>query len=416
MTLSREKEQVRLLDRELVSIIQDFQILTPLSWPVEMQQRFLTQAQTGQFSLPEIEYPKVDYSQKLQRIQDYIKKLGEDEHPAIIFLRDTAKSYELAYHILQGVGTPAVSEYSKQLYGGPNDVVRGHSRRNIDIARYFLSVVNRYQSIVTEELQIYSAEQCRNLLQQRIAPWIDQRADLITITVDDKIAARAAAGSNYVKIRKDAFFSEGDIAQLLHHEVLTHTLTYINGRKQPILLSLGYSSPRVTATQEGLAVFSEYVNLSIELVRLKRIALRIIALDHAEQGADLVQLFQFFRDNGQDVEESYYSVMRTFRGGSPKGGVIFYKDNVYLRGLLEVEAFLKRTMHLGQVHNIALLFAGKLTTNDVARLNPLIEEGYVVPPTYVPAWARKSSELAAHLAFNDITERFKLRPRNKDVA
>ena len=100
-------------------------------------------------------------------------------------------------------------------------------------------------------------------------------------------------------------------------------------------------------------------------------------------------------------------------GATYEGGIVFYKDNVYLRGLLEVEAFLKHTMHLGQVHDIALLFCGKLTTNDVKRLKPLIEEGYMVPPVYVPSWARKSSELAAHLAFNDITERFKLMPHKK---
>jgi hypothetical protein len=170
---------------------------------------------------------------------------------------------------------------------------------------------------------------------------------------------------------------------------------------------LGYSAPRVTAIQEGLATFSEYINFSIDLVRLRRIALRIIALQKAEQGADFIDIFRFFRKAGQNDEESYLSSMRIFRGGVAEGGVVFYKDNVYLKGLIEVEAFLKRAMHNGRLRNTDLLFAGKLTTDDVEDFIQLDGDEYVALPAYLPRWMQKREALAAHLAFNDLTERFK---------
>lgn len=409
MASPHDIDRIADLDRELVSIVRDFLILGPLSWPMDVQRAFLKGAEKGKFVMPKVEYPKVDYREKITALTAFIKKITRDSHPAIDFLIDTAESYLSAYILLQNVGTPQVTEQSKILYGSPSETVKGYKLRNIDVARYFLRVVSQYHGEITNEPLIYSAAQFQKVLQKLVAEHIDLQKDPIEIRVDDNITARATAGPNYVKVRKAARFSEADLLQLLHHEVLTHTLTYINGRKQPVLTCMGYSAPRITATQEGLAVFSEYINLSVELVRLKRIALRILAIDMAENKADLVDLFRFFKGNGQDDEESYYSAMRILRGGQPTGGIIFYKDNVYLRGLIEVAGFLKQAMHHGMVHDINILFAGKMTTADVARLHPLIDEGYIVPSAYIPRWAARSGELAAHLAFNDLTERFKMK-------
>lgn len=399
---------IRKLDEELVVLIKDFLILGPLSWPKETMREFLAGAEQNNFHLPEVSYRKVSYKEKIYALKQYIRKLGKDQHPALNFLRDTAKSYLDAYHILQGIGTSDVSEFSLKLYGSPKDYLPGYKRRNVDVARYFLRVVEGYQTNESEEPLIFTASAFKRKLQRRVDSSVDLTRDQVSISIDGNITARATAGPNYVKIRKGAMFSEADLEQLLHHEVMIHTLTYINGRSQPVLKSLGYNAPRTTATQEGLAVFAEYINMSVDLVRLKRIALRILAIDLADRGADLIDLFQFYKLHGQNNEESYYSAMRIFRGGQPKGGIVFYKDNVYLQGMIEIEVFLKNAMHKGLLHHIPLLFAGKLTTQDVMRLQPLVEAGVVEEPKYLPKWAKRSSELAAHLAFNDLSERFKL--------
>lgn len=406
-------ERIRQLDGELVAIIQDFLLLAPLSWPKETMRNFLKNIERNNIALPVVEYPAVDYRPKIEQLSAYIKKIGNDSHPILAFLQRTAESYVDACRILQGIGTSDVTEFSRKLYGSPKDIFPQYSRRSVDIAKYFLRVVEDYRGIVSDEPLIYSASDFRKVLSKKVKAHINPQVDAIDITVDNDITARASAGSNYVKIRKGAKFSQNDLDQLFHHEVMIHTLTYINGRKQPLLKILGYNAPRTTATQEGLAVFAEYINLSIELVRLKRIALRIIAIDMAERGADFLDLFRFYNKHGQNNEESYYSAMRIFRGGRPEGGIVFYKDNVYLRGLIEVEGFFKKAMHQGFVHDIALLFCGKLTTQDVLLLKPMAEEGLIADPVYLPEWAQRSGELAAHLAINDLTERFRIKKGSK---
>lgn len=400
-----ENQQIVKLDQELVNIVQDFLFLSPLSWPKDAMSNFLKAFKKGNLRLPKIDLAPVDCSRKIAALDQYIKKIGYDDDPILTFLRETALSYLQAYQIIQGQGTPAVTDHSKALFGSPKDKLTGYKRSNLDIADYFIRVVEDYRCAIDNAPHPYGAGEFKRLLEKRIKSVI--KDDQISVTIDDGITARATAGSNYVKIRKGARFSENDLDQLFHHEVMIHTLTYINGRKQPLLKTLGYNAPRTTATQEGLAVFAEYINSSIELDRLKRIALRIVAIDMAESGADFIDVFRYFHRHGQNAEESYLSAMRIFRGCKPEGGQVFYKDNVYLSGLIEVSAFMKTAMHQGFIHDIALLFCGKLTANDVLQLKPAAEEGLIADPTYVPSWARNSSELAAHLAINDLTERFR---------
>ena len=408
MILHTEQDHIARLDDELVTMTKDFLILGPLSWPKDAMRGCLRVMQGKGKHLPQFDYAPADYTGQITQLGSFIKKLRHEEHPALEYLRDTAESYLLAYRILQGVGTSQVTEFSKKLYGAPNDVLTGYKRSHVDVARYFLRVVEEYRFAIEEEPLIYSASEFRDHLQKLINKAMPKQPGAITVTVDNDISARASAGSSYVKIRKGARFSQMDLQQLFHHEVMIHTATYLNGRAQPVLKSLGYAAPRTTATQEGLAMFAEYITSSINLVRLRRVALRIIALDMAEKGADFGDLFRFFRRHGQNEEESYYSTMRIFRGGSPKGSIIFYKDNVYLRGLIEVSVFLKQAMHQGMLHDIDLLFCGKLTIQDVHRLYPLLEDGTISVPQNLPHWAQNSSELAAHLAFNDLTERFRI--------
>jgi uncharacterized protein (TIGR02421 family) len=404
-----EREYIADIDRQLTSVISSFAILGPLSWPKKVQQEFLEGVDKGEFVFPDkIEYNKVDVSHVLETLKDISTKIGNPDHPALIFLKKNTESYILGCNILRGVGTTDVNKYSQELYGHPHDVLPIYEKYTVDVARYFLDIAESYNVSNKEEELIYSAEEFRDITQSRVTEIIDVKQDPIKITIDAGLVARASAGVDHVKIRAGTRFSEGDVDQLLNHEVFTHTLTYINGANQTVLKSLGFSAPRTTATQEGLATFSEYINGSFDLTRLKRIALRIIALDLAVNGADIVDLFNFFRMHGQNAEESYLSSMRIMRGGHPKGGIVFFKDNVYLRGLIEVESFLKTAMHEGRLYDMKLLFTGKLTTNDIKLLHPLSNDGWINEPKYLPKWIKYPQKLAATLAFNDLTGKFRI--------
>ena len=81
-----------------------------------------------------------------------------------------------------------------------------------------------------------------------------------------------------------------------------------------MLPSLALSSPRITATQEGLATFAEQITGSIDIERMKRISLRIEAVAMALDGADFIEVFRYFLDAGQSRSDSFTSAQRVFRG------------------------------------------------------------------------------------------------------
>ena len=127
-------------------------------------------------------------------------------------------------------------------------------------------------------------------------------------------------------------FSERDLEQLTQHEAFIHTLTLLNGKHQPHLRSLGLGAPRTTRTQEGLATFSEIMTGAIDIARLRRVALRVVMVKQALDGADFIEVFRGFLDAGQTEVESYRSAARVFRGGDVRGKVCFTKDGAYLEG------------------------------------------------------------------------------------
>jgi uncharacterized protein (TIGR02421 family) len=187
---------------------------------------------------------------------------------------------------------------------------------------------------------------------------------------------------------------------LLCHEAFIHTATQLNGRKQLNLTCLGLGAPRTTRTQEGIAVFAELITNAIDLSRLRRIALRVIAVQMALDGADFIDLFKFFLNAGQSENESVKSAQRIFRGGDVKNKVVFTKDGVYLQGLLEVHTMLRIAIRDNKPELVSNLFAGRLTIADTIRLNEYFEKGWLIPPVYMPTWAKDLRRLAAMLAFS----------------
>ena len=120
-------------------------------------------------------------------------------------------------------------------------------------------------------------------------------------------------------------------------------------------------------------------------------------------GADFVEVFRFFLDQGQSETESFHSSARIFRGGDPRGDGVFTKDAVYLRGLLRTHAFLHAALGEHKVEYTHYLFAGRMTWEDVLELAPLFEDGTIDPPRFEPEWVLQRNNLAAYLAFSNLT-------------
>jgi uncharacterized protein (TIGR02421 family) len=328
---------------------------------------------------------------------------GSDPHdidPLGDYLRRTAESWRIAAEMLEAVGTADVTAPSIVLYGRPGDSIPGSQRSNLDAARYFVELSDELGAdLLADDTSInVPADVLRADLAQTLDAFFG--AGVISVEVDPELTAKAAAGATRIRLRGGTSFSEYDRHQLLAHEAFVHSLTALNGRRQPLLASLARTSPRVTATQEGLAVFAELMSGAIDITRLKRISLRILAIDMALNGADFVEVYKYFSACGQSASDSFHSAQRVFRGVPLGGGAAFAKDNVYLAGLLTVHTFFRWAMKERRMDLLRHLFAGKLALHDVVALQPHFESGAILPPQWLPPWMQHAHGLAGKLAFS----------------
>ena len=394
-------QPVAALDQRLLAAVKGIRILPTVAWPASLETRMIADYAAGRFALPEVQDQRPDLAAaraELAAIERETAALGGD--PLGDYLARTAESWRIAAEMLEAVGTAGVSAPSIALYGRPGDALPGSQRSNLDAARYFVELSDELGAdlLADDAREGISAETLRDELAKTLDDFFG--ADTVKVEVDPELTAKAAAGATRIRLRGGASFTDYDRHQLLAHEALVHTLTALNGRAQPLLASLGRTSPRVTATQEGLAVFAELMSGAIDIARLKRISLRILAIDMALSGADFVEVYKFFVEHGQSAADSFHSAQRVFRGVPPGGGAAFAKDNVYLSGLLTVHTFFRWALKERRLEMLRHLFAGKLTLHDVVALQPHFESGAIAPPRWLPPWMQHVHGLAGKLAFS----------------
>jgi uncharacterized protein (TIGR02421 family) len=176
---------------------------------------------------------------------------------------------------------------------------------------------------------------------------------------------------------------------LLQHEVGTHVVTHVNGSHQPIRL-LGAGLAQYDETQEGLAVFVEYLVGGLTARRLRQLAARVIAVQQMTDGAQFPDVHQHLVDNGVASVEAFTITMRVFRSGG------LTKDAVYLRGL-------RRIMdHVAAGGSLDVLWLGKMALADIAHVEALRQRGVLHDPLLLP---RFLADPAVHQRLGAVTSR-----------
>ena len=391
----------------MVKAVRGLKLLSMVSWPMEVQHAFLAQWTRGNTGLPQFDYPKHDFSEARREL-DAIVADADSQHPLGRYLCESAQSWSIAAELLESLGTPAVTAHSVRLFGRPDEPLPGNGPTTREAARHFIDIADELdrELLAPSEQVAISATALQLQLQADLDDFFNER--VIEVVLDPQLIAKAAAGATRIRLRSGAAFSDYDRHQLLEHEAFVHSLTALNGRQQPLLPSLALSSPRTTATQEGLATFAEQITGSIDIERMKRVSLRIEAVAMALDGADFVQVFRYFLDAGQNECESFSSAQRVFRGVPLTGGCAFTKDTVYLRGLIGVHTFFRWALRQRKLHLCRHLFAGKMTLADVQRFEPLFDSGVILPPRWLPQWVARANGLAGMLAFSLFANRIRL--------
>jgi uncharacterized protein (TIGR02421 family) len=394
-------------DRALVAIGRRIKVLKAIDWPLALEERFLDGWRRGQPQLPEPPTRPQVLTDEMAALKTLMQKIDRG-HPVGDWLFKTAWSYYVAAQMLAGIGTPEFTRCSTLLYGRPDTRYRSQDVTNVEGAQEMLAITDGmidHRLLPPVPFDI-PAEAFADMLRERIGSIFIH--DDVKVVLDPALPSKATACSKRITLRATALFSERDLVQLTEHEAFIHTLTSLNGRHQPHLHVLALGAPRTTRTQEGLATFSEIITGAIDISRLRRIALRVVMVKQALDGADFIEVFRGFLDAGQSEVESYRSAARVFRGGEVQGGVCFTKDGAYLEGVMTVHLFIRKVLQEGRGDLLPMLFVGRLTMADVITLAPFRDSGLIAPSTYVPPWARDPQRVLSIMAFSAAAQRLRL--------
>jgi uncharacterized protein (TIGR02421 family) len=391
-SLSPYEAQVRGLSDRLVDAQRPIRILDAIKWDDDVERGF--------FAADAKELPRVtrDYylgrplsfapdakrAELLSLERDIRRQLGA-YNPAGQLMARSCEEYRQVVDLLEARGTPAFSAISERLYGGAGDRFHAGEPTLADLGRGVAGTLDNLaqEALFAGDTDALEAEEAVTVLSERLGSFFGHTAS-VRVRLSDGIVADAAAGSDYVKLRADARFTARELRLLEVHEGWVHLGTTLNGQSQPVCTFLGKGPPSATATQEGLAVLTEVLAFASHPGRVRRLTHRVEGVALAEAGANFLEVYRFFLQEGYDHHESYQQTVRIYRGSLPDGCGPFTKDLCYSRGFVQVYTFIRSAVARGMLRRVPLLFCGKTRLSDVKTLAQLVEEGLITPPRFLP--------------------------------
>jgi uncharacterized protein (TIGR02421 family) len=391
------------------------QVLDAVKWGPEIE-RFLLENHFKEIPKVDAKFYqdrplKYDPQKKLEEFSDLklkiIKNLGKSDPLGLILLRNCSQ-YEDVVRMLMSRGTNNFYNYSKKLYGSPTEILNDGKTKLSSLANMMSVLLHKLENKTLGETDVknLSSEMVVDQLTKRLTPYFQD--DKIKIKLSDGIISDASAGSDYIKIKNGTLFSERDLRIFEVHEGWVHLGTTLNGDQQPYAKWLAKGPPCSTITQEGLAVTMELFNFALFPRRAKRLNDRLLACQMAEDGANVLDVINFFKEEGQTDIEAIKNAGRIFRGALLTGGAPFTKDIAYLKGFVEVYNFMRTTIKEGRAELIPFLFAGKVTLSDLPVLYDYHQQGVIAYPKYLPPQIKDMNGLAIWMAFSNFLNRMKL--------
>jgi uncharacterized protein (TIGR02421 family) len=406
------KEVVAQLAGRIVEAQRPIRVLQALRWDDSVEEQFFRNRQreipkvdAAYYEAVELGFAPGDKIAEFEQIaRDIDRDLGEEDAVGQI-MTTTALEYRDVVRMLAVRGTPAFYAWSRKLYGSPKDKFPDGRSTVRDLGQLLYGIltnVDEWSGPLRVASPTYArtigADEAARQLGERLAEYFgDVR---VPVEADEVILADAAAGSDYVKVRKGAKFSPRDIDILEVHEGWVHVATSLNGQAQPVAKWLAKGPPRTTAVQEGLAALLEIFTFRTYPRRARRLNDRVLAVDKAEDGASFLEVFEWFRTEGYDEEECFHNTRRIFRGGVLDGGAPFTKDACYCKGVVLNYAFVRSAIQHDRIDLVPFLFVGKVAHEDVPVLARRVADGVVKPPKYLPPMFRDLNGLAIWMAYS----------------
>ena len=423
-TTADYRQLLRTLSDRLVVAQKPIRILDHIKWDASIQADFF---KCGAKELPRVDRAYYDsrplgFDAALKRKEflaielDIASQLGQ-YNPLGGIMRRMCREYTQVVRMLESRGTAEFAGISRELYGSASDAFHAGGPTLADLGRLLsdaISNIDQSELLKPADKNI-SGEDAVKILQQRINQAYGESDAAMRVILSDGILADAAAGADYIKIRKDARFNDRDLRVLEVHEGWVHLGTTLNGSNQPVCTFLSKGPPSSTITQEGLAILMEIVTFASYPSRLKRLANRITAVHMAEQGGDFLDVYRFYRSQNLGEEDSFANASRIFRGSTPTGQP-FTKDLSYNKGFIMIYNYIRLAVKKGMLHRIPMLFCGKTTLEDVRTLAQYVDEGIITPPRFLPPPFADLNGITAWMCYSNFLNKLDLARVQDDYA
>lgn len=359
-TNSEAYQNVFDIDANLNRLVKKIEVLNyvnPLNIEREKKQFFSSKYTYD----PVFRYPKLKFnpfklqrlffSQRLERIDDDdIRQLYQDviyEYSGLVECIETiGQGRKFYFNSLKSFGTPTEKQINNAKF-----ILR------FDDAEFNEEMKPKYSAVeAIEYFKDYS-----------------KRYDFdynIKLSTNLSAAAMVINNTQTLVLRKNHKFSKNQLKVLTNHEIGVHMVTTFNGLEQPLkIFANGF--PNNVETQEGLAVYSEYMSGCLTLKRLKELAYRVIAVDSLIKGYGFADTFDLLYSQYKlDRDTAFTITLRVHRAGG------FTKDHQYLSG---IERVFKHAQNGGDLN---VLLTGKVTLDYANTISKLQNLGLAVTSKY----------------------------------
>lgn len=349
------------IDDYLDKLVQKIELLSyinPTNIEKQKERFFASKYLTNPiFNYPQINFDKFKlhremFTLPIERIEDKVlKQLYED----IIYF------YSGLIQCIETIGEGKKFYYnSLHSFGTPTE-------RDVENAKLILHFEDEEPS--EAELPRYSPKQAEKLFRE-----YSKKYDFTyALDYSDKMSAIAMVLNNIqtLILNPNHTYSQSEIDILTNHEIGVHMVTTMNGLLHPLKI-FSHGLPNNVETQEGLAVFAEYMSGSLTIKRLKKLAYRVIAVDSLAKGYTFSKTFSLLHNTYDlDKETAFYITLRVHRGGG------FTKDHLYLSGLKKIIDYYNEGLDMG------LLLTGKVSIEYVDQITYLIQKKFAIPSKHI---------------------------------
>lgn len=345
------------IDARLHKLVKKIELLNYIN-PMNIEQEKHKFFASKYSSLPNFHYKKLNFDpHKLQQklFSQDIKSIEDDESRE--FFKEVIYDYSGLIQCIESIGQGRKFYYNVlKSFGTP-------TQKDVENAKFILHFKD--EEYDQEMFPIFNAEEATKYFDE----FVKQYDFKFNLKLSNKTTAAAMVqnSTQTMIIKKNHRFSANQLKVLANHEIGVHLVTTYNGLEQPLkIFHNGF--PSNVETQEGLAVFSEYMSNCLTLWRLKELSYRVIAADSLHMGFNFCDTFDLLHIQYKlNKEEAFNITVRAHRGGG------FTKDYSYLTGLKKVYDYYKKGKDLN------LLLYGKTTLEDISIIKKWQKQGLATP-------------------------------------